>query len=249
MPASPTSSEHSTSCWVRPGRGASAQRTMTSHGRDRGALPMEVVLGVEDVDYVSGTDVHRVRRFHWYYDPGQERPCGFDIVCSCCNESFRGNNATREQLACVVVGADHRLGCQLSYSSKWTLLSRLMRKFHDRLVADPRRVERLRERFDQVVSILHEVSEFKAFGEELQAIAGELAANLSYGLDLDVSADRFAPYSWQCSARDFALCFTTQVGRQRTVFARIPAHQCATGLRKQGCEWSRSPAPRDRRGH
>jgi putative ATP-dependent endonuclease of OLD family len=63
-----------------------------------------------------------------------------------------------------------------------------MRKFHNRLVADPERVERLRQGFEEVVTIFHEVEEFKLFGEELRSMAGELAANLRYGLDLDFSA-------------------------------------------------------------
>jgi putative ATP-dependent endonuclease of OLD family len=61
-------------------------------------------------------------------------------------------------------------GCQLSYTSKWTLLARLMRKFHERLVADPDRVERLHASFDSVVAIFHEVEEFSQFGDELRRI-------------------------------------------------------------------------------
>jgi putative ATP-dependent endonuclease of OLD family len=90
-------------------------------------------------------------------------------------------------------------GCQLSYTSKWTLLARLMRKFHERLVADPDRVERLHASFDSVVAIFHEVEEFSQFGDELRRIAGEFASNLRYGLDLDFSA--YEPSNYYRSLR------------------------------------------------
>src|SRR5262249_32294996 len=49
------------------------------------------------------------------------------------DESFRVSSETRNQCHCTVVAADRRLQYQLSYSSKYTLLSRLMRQFHKAL--------------------------------------------------------------------------------------------------------------------
>ena len=158
------------------------------HGRDRNAVPMQIQLDVSDVWHAGRYDSFEVRQVSWRFDPQEsERPCAFDVFDANGRSSW-ASNADREQLACVVVGADRRLGYQLSYTSKWTLLSRLMRKFHERLVEDPERTERLRARFDEVVVIFHEVEAFQLFGRELQDMAGELAANLRYGLDLDFSA-------------------------------------------------------------
>jgi putative ATP-dependent endonuclease of OLD family len=63
-----------------------------------------------------------------------------------------------------------------------------MRRFHERLVEDEDRVDRLRDRFADVVAIFHEVAEFQAFSTELRTVAGEFAANMRYGLEMDFSA-------------------------------------------------------------
>jgi putative ATP-dependent endonuclease of OLD family len=158
------------------------------HDRDREQLPMQVVLSVSDVVHAGRYDTMEVSEIAWRYDPSEEdRPCALD-VSSATGATQWANGGDRAQLACVIVGADRRLSYQLSYTSKWTLLARLMRKFHERLVADDDRVARLQRSFDDVVEIFREVEEFSHFSGELRTMAGEFAANLRYGLDLDFSA-------------------------------------------------------------
>lgn len=94
----------------------------------------------------------------------------------------------RQQCQAIVVGADRRLSYQLSYTSKWTLLSKLMRKFHDHLVSDPARVERLKAEFQGITDIFQEVEEFKAFQEGLVKQLGAMLDGMSYGLSVDFSA-------------------------------------------------------------
>jgi putative ATP-dependent endonuclease of OLD family len=94
----------------------------------------------------------------------------------------------RQQCQAIVVSADRRLSYQLSYTSKWTLLSKLMRKFHDRLVADPARVERLKAEFQGITEIFEEVVEFKTFQEGLVNQLGAMLNGMSYGLSVDFSA-------------------------------------------------------------
>lgn len=94
----------------------------------------------------------------------------------------------RQQCQAIVVGADRRLSYQLSYTSKWTLLSKLMRKFHDHLVSDPERVQRLKAEFQGIADIFQEVEEFKTFQEGLVKQLGAMLDGMSYGLSVDFSA-------------------------------------------------------------
>lgn len=64
------------------------------------------------------------------------------------------NNEIRDQLMLITIGADRRLNYQLSYASKYTFLSKLMRKFHTALTNDTNRVDRLHKAFQELEEIL-----------------------------------------------------------------------------------------------
>lgn len=97
-------------------------------------------------------------------------------------------NDTRQQLSCVIVNADRRLSYQLSYTSQFTLLSKLMQRFHKALMSDVARRELLRKHFEALHEIFHGVPQFKSFVEHLQEEVSALAANMAYGLEIDFSA-------------------------------------------------------------
>lgn len=155
------------------------------HERVRESVPMQVVLDVEGIHHIRAD--RAVAQLHWRFDPDADRSCSFDAVFGDGSTAWI-SNAEREQLACVVVGADRRLSYQLSYTSKWTLLSRLMRRFHDVLIEDDDRAQRLRNEFASVVAIFEEVEQFKGFSDGLRRMAGEFGANLTYALEMDFSA-------------------------------------------------------------
>lgn len=94
----------------------------------------------------------------------------------------------RTQLSCVVIGADRRLSYELSYASQWTLLSKLMKKFHKALMADPDRVQALQTHFAHLHSIFAGVPEFASFSTQLSSEVAQLSTNLQYGLEVDFSA-------------------------------------------------------------
>jgi putative ATP-dependent endonuclease of OLD family len=94
----------------------------------------------------------------------------------------------RDQCMCFSVSADRRLPYQLSYSSKSTLLSKLMRKFHSKLTEDENRVNRLKEKFGEIRNIFDEVAEFGSFQTELRNQFGDMFGGMSYGLQVDFSA-------------------------------------------------------------
>lgn len=153
--------------------------------RVRDSVPMQILVNVEGIRHIKQD--REVAQISWRYDPDEDRACAFDAMFLDGPSAWMGN-AEREQLACVVVGADRRLSYQLSYTSKWTLLSRLMRRFHDVLIQDDDRAGRLRDQFSSIVDIFKEVEEFKGFSEGLRRMAGEFGANLNYALEMDFSA-------------------------------------------------------------
>jgi len=94
----------------------------------------------------------------------------------------------REELACTVVGADTNLSYQMSYASKWTLLSKVTRAFHERLIEDPERVASLKGFFNDITETFNGVPEFKAFRANMTGIAGEMMSSMSHALQFDFSA-------------------------------------------------------------
>jgi putative ATP-dependent endonuclease of OLD family len=76
---------------------------------------------------VSGGDT--IERFSWTYTPGASpEPC-LSLAHTADARQFRPTKPLRQQCLSMVIGADRRLSYQLSYTSKWTLLSKLMRTF------------------------------------------------------------------------------------------------------------------------
>jgi len=98
------------------------------------------------------------------------------------------NNQIRNQLTCVTVNTDRDPAYQMSYSSKWTTLSKLMRRFHSKLVEDPERVTKLKGFFEELVETFYEVTEFQSFASNLKEATRTFGGNLPYGLDIDFSA-------------------------------------------------------------
>ncbi|MDB4199230.1 AAA family ATPase [Polaribacter sp.] len=98
------------------------------------------------------------------------------------------SNAVREELLCVVVNAEQNLNYQLSYTSKFTLLSKVTKAFHDKLISDDARVGKLKGFFDSIKQTFLEVDEFKIFSDNMSAIAGQMLSNMSHALQFDFSA-------------------------------------------------------------
>lgn len=162
------------------------------HGRDSDGIDVDIVATVSGVTctYCRQGEVHN---FRWKYDLQNRRGSGSPVtyVFSCtngaCNKSWP-NNEMRGTLSAAVLDADRRLDYQLSYTSKWTMLSKLMRKFHQRLLEDDTRKERLAGIFRDLLSEFEGVPEFARFQQLLATTAEDLGQNLPYRLDVDFSA-------------------------------------------------------------
>lgn len=94
----------------------------------------------------------------------------------------------RESIGAAVLDADRRLDYQLSYSSKYTMLSKLMHRFHERLLNDPQRKQQLARIFAGLVDEFSGVPEFATFKQVLAETAEDFGQNLPYRLDIDFSA-------------------------------------------------------------
>lgn len=94
----------------------------------------------------------------------------------------------REELLCVVVTSEQNLSFQLSYASKFTLLSKVTKAFHDQLTSSEQRVERLKELFENIKLIFLEVPEFSEFSKNMSNIAETVLSNMTHALAFDFSA-------------------------------------------------------------
>ncbi len=147
--------------------------------------PIEICTNMDGI-----TDKYNnpINCFRWSYDqsaPPDEK-CKFHVITD--TSEFRISSDIRDKCVCVLVGADRRLSYQLSYSTKWTFLSKLMHKFHDHLTQDEDRVNRLKQEFECVKEIFKEVSEFANFQSELSSQFQDMFRGMSYGLQIDFSA-------------------------------------------------------------
>lgn len=94
----------------------------------------------------------------------------------------------REELLCIVVNSEQNLNYQLSYSSKFTLLSKVTKAFHEKLIDDKDRVEKLKVFFEEIKDTFLEVKEFKTFSDNMSLISNSILSNMTHALAFDFSA-------------------------------------------------------------
>jgi putative ATP-dependent endonuclease of OLD family len=168
-------------------------------GRSPEGNEIKILATVERMPCTNCTEGW-ITQIRWKYAPDDETVSQVNRTSKGCSHSYM-NNEIRQALFCMSVGVNRDLSYQLSYGSKWTTLSKLMRRFHDRLVADPDRVEKLKGIFDSLVATFHEVEEFQTFGDALQTAFADFGGNLRYGLGVDFSA--YDPSNYFRSLRVF----------------------------------------------
>lgn len=155
------------------------------HGRDSDGLSIDISADVEDLPCpYCGESIQQLR---WSYDlQSDEGPAKYSFRCTC--RKTYPNKQLRSMLASTRMDTDRQLGYQLSYASKYTMLSKLMHRFHERLLADGIRRDQLTANFATLVELFRGVPEFNEFQEALVDRAEQLGQNLPYRLDVDFSA-------------------------------------------------------------
>ncbi|AEB11861.1 ATP-dependent nuclease [Marinithermus hydrothermalis] len=151
-------------------------------GRERNrAIRIEIEFNPDDP--LGG----RFSRLVWCYDPSSEEPIYFRGFKPYGEERYI-KTEDRDTCIAMVVEAERSLHYHLSYSSKWTLLSRLMHRFHRALSGHDQVRNDLENLFGQIKGKFHEVPEFKDFVENLQDEFGDLIANMPHRLQVDFEA-------------------------------------------------------------
>lgn len=160
--------------------------------RDPKNIPIEIRAYFDGLNYIDkhGQTGGKVKEFLWKYDAGtdnENKKCKFELVVEHGNSRWV-NTLTRDQCICVVVSADRRLSYQLSYATSWTMLSKLMRKFHAYLTSDLQKITNLKKKFEEVKAIFEEVKEFADFQNDICEQVDTMLAGMTYGLQIDFSA-------------------------------------------------------------
>lgn len=159
------------------------------HGRDGDGVDVQVGAQVSEMNcpYCSG----QVNWLTWKHDRQAPAPNGDPVTyafsCRSCSYTFP-KREMRTALSAAVLDADRRLDYQLSYAGKFTMLSKLMRRFHERLLDDPGRQEQLKDLFSNLLDQFSGVPEFAEFKRLLTETAADFGQNLPYRLDVDFSA-------------------------------------------------------------
>lgn len=162
------------------------------HGRDSDGIEVQVEASVSGIScpYCGSGEVSH---FSWKHDLSSATeggdPVMYSFVCASrfCQRTFV-KKEMRSALSAAVLDADRRLDYQLSYASKFTMLSKLMHRFHERLLADQGRKDQLAALFNQILDEFAGVPEFAKFKEVLVNTAADFGQNLPYRLDIDFSA-------------------------------------------------------------
>lgn len=158
------------------------------YGRDRREVTIQIRADVGNFScsYCNG----QLASIVWTFDDSRDGdPQEYRQKCE--NENCAKNfvaRATKTKLMAILVNAERSLTYQLSYSSKYTLLSKLMQRFHQELVRDEDRREVLADIFGSLIEQFQGVSQFAQFKELLTSSTALLGQNLPYALEIDFSA-------------------------------------------------------------
>lgn len=148
------------------------------------------------------------------------------------------SSSLREELLCVVVNAEQNLNYQLSYSSKYTLLSRVTKSFHDKLTSDDEKIKALKKLFDGIKKTFLEVDEFKSFSDNMSTIAGHMISNMTHALNFDFSAydpsNYFKTLRVQPTEGKYIRSFEELGTGQQQILALCFAHAYAKSFLGQG---------------
>lgn len=138
----------------------------------------------DDLFYDKNAEVDKIV---WEYDPASDEKIYYKAILKNNTKKYISNDL-KEKYISILIGADRKLSYHLSYASKYTYLSKLMRKFHKELIGDRERVEALKSKFDKIKEIFNKVSGFSRFQKNLSKEFENMITNMTYRLGIDLSA-------------------------------------------------------------
>lgn len=149
--------------------------------RDRNN-PIRIAITFDDNDRCGG----RWTELHWKYEPGDPGASFYGFAPDYDQKYVSG--ADRDTCSCMLIEADRNLRYQLSYSSKYTFLSRLMRRFHGALESHEDIKGELEVLFENTKAAFKKMPEFQGFVDGLQKDLTNLVASMTHQLDVDFEA-------------------------------------------------------------
>lgn len=125
----------------------------------------------------------------WRYDESQDPPIYYKATPGTGGypDAFV-SNAIKSTCTCIVIEAERNLKYHLSYASKWTLLSRLMHRFHKAMLEDEAAKTELLALFGQVRDRFNAIQPFADFKAILRDRLGEFAQGMTHRLEVDFEA-------------------------------------------------------------
>jgi putative ATP-dependent endonuclease of OLD family len=111
------------------------------------------------------------------------------------------SNEARSGLMSIFISGDRRLSYQMGYSSKYTMLSKLMRRFHQTLCCNKAHVTELQAKFSEIVALFRQVEQFAEFENCLKGEFARIVKGMTYSLGIDFSA--YDPSNYYQSLRVF----------------------------------------------
>ncbi len=98
------------------------------------------------------------------------------------------SNEDRDSCVCILIDADRELRHQLSYRSKYTLLSRLMQRFHKALLDDEVTKTQIEELFEDIKAKFYQIPSFKDFADRLKGQLSDFVSTMTHSLEVDFEA-------------------------------------------------------------
>ncbi|WP_372590325.1 AAA family ATPase [Fervidobacterium pennivorans subsp. carthaginiensis] len=147
---------------------------------------IELKAEIEQFDGMLRESSSTLKRLELKVEKGKQN------VLTIINEDGSGDerqaNYVREQIASIFIMSERNLAYQLSYANKYTLLSRVTKRFHESLVENKERVEVLKHYYESIIDVFNEVEEFKEFKKMISGSMNNFLSNMSYALGIDFSA-------------------------------------------------------------
>lgn len=172
----------------------------------------------------------------WRHNPNNDEPNDFLGIDSYGKENKYIKNEIRDELICILISAERTLNYQLSYQTKYTMLSKLMHRFHQELQKNEVAVEELKTSFKEIKETFDKIESFKIFKETLQADFLSLVSCMSYKLEIDFEAynptNFFHALRVQAKEGDEARDFNELGTGEQQVLAISFAHAYAKAFRK-----------------
>lgn len=125
----------------------------------------------------------RYEEIEWEFDPDAQTSSYFGHPG---RRFIRGDD--RDTCVCVILEADRNLSYQLSYGSKYTLLSKLMHKFHKALVQRVETRDELQRLFQEIKERFRDIPEFAEFTGHLRQQLGDFVGSMTHRLEVDFEA-------------------------------------------------------------